>query len=86
MTHSSSHILVVNDDKVVTMVTAKILERHGYRVTKAKDGQAALDAIEADTPNLMVFGHYDARYGRRWRGHVDETSRAVPHPQLTTGQ
>ena len=33
-----SHIPIVNDDTVVTMVTERILANHGYRVTKAKDG------------------------------------------------
>ena len=35
-----AHILIVNDDTVVTMVTERILANHGYRVTKVKDGQA----------------------------------------------
>ena len=49
------HILVVNDDTAVTMVTVRILENHGYRVTLAKDGEAALKALEAETPDLMVL-------------------------------
>ena len=49
------HILVVNDDAVVAMVTARILEQHGYRVTTAKDGDAGLKALATETPDLMVL-------------------------------
>ncbi len=49
------HILVVNDEPAVTMVTVRILENHGYRVTMAEDGEAALKALEAETPDLMVL-------------------------------
>ncbi len=52
---SSAHILVVNDDTVVTMVTERILVNHGYRVTTAKDGQAALDFLKSETPDLMLL-------------------------------
>ncbi len=52
---SSAHILVVNDDTVVTMVTERILVNHGYRVSTAKDGQAALDSLRAETPDLMLL-------------------------------
>ena len=55
MTHSSPHILIVNDDNVVSMVTERILVNHGYRVTKAKDGQVALDFLRAETPDLMLL-------------------------------
>ena len=37
------------------MVTVRILENHGYRVTMAEDGEAALKALEAKTPDLMVL-------------------------------
>ena len=50
-----SHILIVNDDNVVTMVTERILVNHGYRVIKAKDGQAALDFLRSEPPDLMLL-------------------------------
>jgi DNA-binding response OmpR family regulator len=48
-------ILVVDDDpKIVTLVRT-YLERERYRVITAADGQAALRAIEADAPRLVVL-------------------------------
>ncbi len=55
MPRPTPHILVVNDDAVVTMVTARILGSHGYRVTTAKSGDAALDMLKAETPDLMIL-------------------------------
>ncbi len=52
---SPAHILIVNDDTVVTMVTERILVNHGYRVTKAKDGNTALDSLRRETPDLMLL-------------------------------
>ena len=55
MTHSSPHILIINYDALVTMVTERTLVNHGYRVTTAKDGQAALDFLKSETPDLMLL-------------------------------
>ena len=52
---SRQHILVVNDDPVVTMVAVKVLETHGYRVTTADSGKAALPALEAEPPDLLIL-------------------------------
>ena len=49
------HILIVNEDRVVTMVTKQVLERHGYRVTTAEYGLAALAALDAGPPDLMLL-------------------------------
>ena len=50
-----AHILVVNDDISVCMITEGILVNHGYRVTKVKDGRAALDSLRSETPDLMLL-------------------------------
>ena len=52
---SRPHILVVNDSQLVRNFSAMILRDKGYRVTTAADGQAALGAIEDETPELMIL-------------------------------
>ena len=52
---SKHHVLVVNDDSVVSMITTRILENHGYRVSTAKDGEAALAFLRESTPDLMIL-------------------------------
>jgi DNA-binding response OmpR family regulator len=50
-----AHILVVDDEpEIVTLVT-KVLEARGHRVTIARDGQEALDAIAAERPDVLVI-------------------------------
>ena len=48
-------ILVVDDDDNVRRLVAAYLEREGYLVTQAADGAAALRAVEASTPDLVVL-------------------------------
>jgi len=52
---SQPHILIVNDDTVVTMVTERILENHNYRVSTAKDGRAGLNFLKSEKPDLMIL-------------------------------
>jgi two-component system response regulator ResD len=52
---SGKHILVVDDEPSVVEVVGLYLEREGYRVTVARDGQAALDAASRDHPDLIVL-------------------------------
>jgi two-component system chemotaxis response regulator CheY len=40
-------ILVVDDEPDVRRVVRLMLEKHGYDVLEAKDGQAAIEAINA---------------------------------------
>ncbi len=49
------HVLVVDDEPMVREVVAAYLEREGYRVAEAKDGAAALDAVAAQLPDLVVL-------------------------------
>ena len=48
-------ILVVDDDAKIVRLVRAYLEREGYRVTEAGDGRAALAAIAADRPALVVL-------------------------------
>lgn len=52
---SRPHILVVNDSQVVRDFSAMMLRDHGYRVTTAANGQAALGAIREEAPELMIL-------------------------------
>jgi type II secretory ATPase GspE/PulE/Tfp pilus assembly ATPase PilB-like protein/CheY-like chemotaxis protein len=40
-----THVLVVDDDPVNRLVVRNLLQKNGYRVTEAADGNAALDAL-----------------------------------------
>ena len=48
-------VLVVDDEPMVREVVTAYLERDGYRVTTAADGQAALEALETTHPDLVVL-------------------------------
>jgi putative two-component system response regulator len=48
-------ILVVDDDVVICLLVQRILEGDGHTVTTAGDGQAGIDAIAADRPDLVVL-------------------------------
>jgi DNA-binding response OmpR family regulator len=48
-------VLVVDDDRTVSDVVRRYLERAGYQVTHAGDGAAALAAVAHDQPDLVVL-------------------------------
>ncbi len=48
-------ILVVDDEPSISEVVTIYLQRAGYQVSVARDGQAALDAIERQPPDLVVL-------------------------------
>ena len=48
-------VLVIDDDPDVRGFIAASLEEHGYRVREASDGRAGLDALERETPDLVVL-------------------------------
>jgi DNA-binding response OmpR family regulator len=49
------HVLVVDDDPTVSDVVRRYLEQDGCRVRLASDGPAALAAVDAETPDLVVL-------------------------------
>ena len=51
----SKKILVVDDDKDIRDSLAIILEKNGYQVRTASNGQEALEKIKTDKPSLMIL-------------------------------
>lgn len=49
------HVLIVEDDRLVREAVTLVLERSGFRVTGVGDGHAAIDAVGADRPDLVVL-------------------------------
>ncbi|MEV4509569.1 response regulator transcription factor [Dactylosporangium sp. NPDC049525] len=77
-------VLVVDDDPTVSDVVRRYLEREGFTVELAGDGQQALDAYGADRPDLVVLdlmlpGIDGLEVCRRLR----EQDRALPVIMLT---
>ncbi len=52
---SQELILLVDDEDSIVQLSRLYLEREGYRVQAAGDGQAALDAVHSAHPDLMVL-------------------------------
>jgi two-component system chemotaxis response regulator CheY len=52
---SSGECLVVDDSAVVRKVARRILERYGFTVREAADGQQALDAVRAAMPRAVLL-------------------------------
>ena len=55
MRDAAGPILVVDDDPKIVQLVRAYLEREGFDVVTAADGRAALDAIEAHHPRLIVL-------------------------------
>ncbi|MGA2382079.1 MAG: response regulator transcription factor [Gemmatimonadales bacterium] len=55
MAAPEAHVLVVDDERDITALVAYHLAKTGYRVTTAGTGVAALDAIAAELPDLVVL-------------------------------
>ncbi len=48
------HILIVDDELAIRHLIAELLTSDGYVVQMAADGQAALDLIAHDPPDLVI--------------------------------
>jgi DNA-binding response OmpR family regulator len=48
-------VLVVDDEPVILDVVTRYLERDGHRIIAVADGEAARDAIERESPSLVVL-------------------------------
>jgi two-component system response regulator ResD len=82
---SGEHILVVDDEASIVEVVGIYLEREGYRVTVARDGQSALGAVRRERPDLIVLDLMLPKMDgleitRRLRGQGDVT---IPIIMLT---
>ena len=51
----AARVLVIEDDPTVAEVVGRYLQREGYRVTTAADGQVGLERALADLPDLVVL-------------------------------
>jgi DNA-binding response OmpR family regulator len=52
---SEGRVLVVDDEPMVREVLERYLEREGFAVDTAEDGEAALSAFEASKPDLVLL-------------------------------
>jgi two-component system phosphate regulon response regulator PhoB len=55
MAAPEAHVLVVDDERDITALVAYHLAKAGYRVSTAGTGIAALEAIAAEIPDLIVL-------------------------------
>jgi DNA-binding response OmpR family regulator len=52
---SQKTILIADDEPNIVISLEYLLQRDGYRVVVARDGQEALDAIAASPPDLVLL-------------------------------
>ena len=52
---SGATLLVVDDEPEINKLVARIFEKKGYRVLTAVDGQAALERVAAEKPDLVML-------------------------------
>ena len=50
-----AHILVADDDPLLSDLVRFKLEAQGHRLTLVEDGQAALGAIRSDRPDIVIL-------------------------------
>src|SRR5271157_4355011 len=55
MTGSSKRILVVDDNKSLVMVMARILQKEGYIVSTAFDGSEGMEKAQSEKPDLIIL-------------------------------
>jgi two-component system, response regulator RegA len=48
-------VLFVDDDEAFRTLCKRIFEEEGYRVVLAQDGSEALDAVEAESPDVAIL-------------------------------
>jgi DNA-binding response OmpR family regulator len=77
-----TRILVVDDEPIVREVLARYLEREGYAVEVAEDGERAIERYTATTPDLVLLDLMLPRIDglevfRRMRDNGRDTPRAA---------
>jgi DNA-binding response OmpR family regulator len=78
----ATRILVVDDEPIVREVLARYLEREGYAVEVAEDGERAMERYRATAPDLVLLDLMLPRIDglevfRRMRDNGRETPRAA---------
>ncbi|MBK05534.1 MAG: DNA-binding response regulator [Deltaproteobacteria bacterium] len=81
-----AQLLLIEDDIALAETTCEYLENFGFSVRHAADGQAGLDAVEAQLPELILLDlmlpHVDGlEICRRLR--ADDETKSVPILMLT---
>ncbi len=71
----TNSILIADDEPNILLSLEFLMKRAGYLVHKASDGQAALDAIEQHTPDLVLL---DVMMPKKTGYEVCQTIRADP--------
>ena len=55
MSSKTKKILVVDDEELTTDLAKTFLEKHGFTVLIANDGETALELAEAEEPDLILL-------------------------------
>jgi chemosensory pili system protein ChpA (sensor histidine kinase/response regulator) len=80
-------ILVVDDSLTVRKITSRLLTRQGFRVSTAKDGAEALEALQDELPALVLLDIEMPRMdGFEFTRHVraDARTRTLPIIMITS--
>ena len=51
----SAHVLIADDEANIVISLEFLMQREGHRVTIARDGDAALEAIRRERPDLVLL-------------------------------
>jgi DNA-binding response OmpR family regulator len=51
----NKHVLIADDEANIVISLEFLMKREGHRVTVARDGEAALAAIRAEPPDLVLL-------------------------------
>lgn len=85
---SPKRILVVDDNRTLRVLLAHALEEAGFVAIAAESGEAALEVVRFDPPDLCVVDHHmpgmdGAEFIRALRACDDARLRALPAIGLT---
>lgn len=80
-------ILLVDDAETILMMERMILNKAGYELITAKDGQEAVTKAMAERPDLILMDVVMPKMGgfeacKQLRGH--DTTKAIPIIMVTT--